>query len=389
MRLLNVYTLEFSEDFPIAIAKYVIASHRWIRNAEATLEEVRDKRDTEKIGHKKIKRFAEYVKVYVPHVEWIWIDTCCINKTSDAEVSEAINSMYKWYHNAEVCLAYLADVKTSSDLKGFMQSEWFRRGWTLQELLAPRTVVFLTEGWEVIGHKGGTGRGKSGIELHSGPLLNPSVTAVTGVPESVLNDFGQSRDYTVEEKLEWAVGRLTTREEDMSYCLLGMFDLTMAVRYREGGKKARERLVAKIKKASRGYKYQPLSTRSDPKTQSGKYRIAFSLKGIPATDYYVERADEMQQLELFFQPTLPRKGRSIFVVHGMGGMGKTQLCVRFARKYQEHFSAIFWLDGSSRDALVQSMANAASRVSQLKSALLTAAASTGKGMQELAEALLQ
>ena len=108
-----------------------------------------------------------------------------------------------------------------------------------------------------------------------------------------------------------------------------------------------------------------------------------------STDYYVERIEEMQQLESFFQPALPGNGRSIFVVHGMGGMGKTQLCVRFVRKHQNHFSAIFWLDGSSRDALLQSMADAASRVPQLQSAVSTTPSSTGKNVRQSADSLLE
>jgi len=114
-------------------------------------------------GCGKVIGFAEYVKAHLPHVEWLWIDTCCIKQDSDRELSEAINSMFKWYREAEVYLAYLVDVEEKDDLDNFKASKWFRRGWTLQELLAPRTVVFLTKDWRVIGHKGGAGRGKSGV----------------------------------------------------------------------------------------------------------------------------------------------------------------------------------------------------------------------------------
>ena len=179
MRLLNVHTLKFHEYLPHNIPRYVIASHRWMSDAEATLEDVQNKRNADKIGWKKLEGFAKYIEDHVQHVDWLWIDTCCINKKSDAELSKSINSMFKWYLNAEVCLAYLADVEVRNDLDGLKRSEWFRRGWTLQELVAPRTVVFLTQAWEVIGHKGETGRSKSGIELHSGSSLNTTIATVT------------------------------------------------------------------------------------------------------------------------------------------------------------------------------------------------------------------
>ena len=201
MQLLNVQSLEFHErDLPTLT--YAIASHTWKRGTEASIEDVRDKRNTGKEGYRKVQGFAEYVNAHIPHVEWLWIDTCCIKQDSDRELSEAINSMCKWYRDAEVCLAYLVDVEKTDDLDSFKASKWFRRGWTLQELLAPQMVVFLTKDWRVIGHKGGTGRGKSGITISSGRSLTPSVVAATGIPEKVLNDFKQSNGFTVQEKLE-------------------------------------------------------------------------------------------------------------------------------------------------------------------------------------------
>ena len=311
MRLLNVRTLEFSEDLVVNIPKYVIASHRWFRNAETTFREVQEKRNIDKIGYEKVEGFAAYVKVHIPHVEWVWIDTCCINKTSDAETSEAINSMYKWYRNAEVCLAYLTDVETSDDLESFKRSEWFRRGWTLQELLAPQTVVFLTRAWEVIGYKGGISRGIGGVELVSGPSLTPSIVAVTGIPEKVLSDFGQNQGFTVSERLQWTAGRETTREEDMSYCLLGIFDLTMSVRYGEGGEKARDRLLAKIEKASRGRNHQPLQIRAISDTQLRPSSNVPFLRD-PDFVYRTELGQIEEKLSL---------GRARVVLVGLGGVG--------------------------------------------------------------------
>ncbi|KAF2216119.1 hypothetical protein CERZMDRAFT_29498, partial [Cercospora zeae-maydis SCOH1-5] len=202
MRLLNVHTLEFSvyHSFP---PPYAIASHRWHLGHEASHKDVLKKRNTTSIGYRKVLGFAEFVKNHVQDVEWLWIDTCCILQQSSEEVSEAVNSMFKWYRNAVVCVAFLEDV-SEFDLGIMARSRWFTRGWTLQELVAPRTVVFVTRGWE---------------------------------------DYAYSRAIGAEQKLEWMADRETTREEDQSYCLLGFFDVTMPVIYGEGREKARMRLL--------------------------------------------------------------------------------------------------------------------------------------------------
>ena len=175
------------------------------------------------------------MKRRVANVEWLWIDTCCINKQDAQEVPEAINCMFKWYRNAEVCLAYLVDVNDSNDILAFQQSEWFRRGWTLQELLAPRTVVFLTQKWEVIGHKGPSDASESSISLQTGPSLADAIASRTNISPTVLRDYEQSRSQSVAEKLTWLKDRATTREEDMSYCLFGIFDVAIGANYGGGG----------------------------------------------------------------------------------------------------------------------------------------------------------
>ena len=250
MRLLNVFTLRFGSNLHGKIPSYAIASHRWTRD-ESTFEELEkdlNKRDTSTSGYKKIVGFAEFVKLHLPHVEWIWIDTCCINKKDGPELSEAIISMCRWYREAEVCLAYLADVERTDDLSELKQSDWFRRGWTLQELLAPRTVIFLTRSWNIIGHKGETGRCINGVSVDSGPSLIATLVAASSVLKSMLDDFENSSDFTVDEKLAWMKDRETSREEDMAYSLLGIFDVSIPVLYGEGIKKARARLLAEARR---------------------------------------------------------------------------------------------------------------------------------------------
>jgi hypothetical protein len=86
------------------------------------------------------------------------------------------------------------------------------------------------------------------------------------------------------------------------------------------------------------------------------------MAGLPMTEHFVQREAEMRQLEKFFRPGADKKRRKVFVVNGLGGMGKTQLCVEYARRHKDDFTAVFWLDGSSKDALRQSLANAATRL---------------------------
>lgn len=162
--------------------------------------------------------------------EYAWIDSCCIDKSSSAELSEAINSMFKWYENAEIGYAYLSDVDAEDEIpKQLENSAWFTRGWTLQELLAPGTLVFFDRYWVEIGTK-------SSLEDH--------VSKITGIRE--LWNF---RSCCIAEKMSWAAGRTTTRVEDEAYCLMGLFDVNMPLLYGEG-REAFQRLQQEILKSS-------------------------------------------------------------------------------------------------------------------------------------------
>jgi len=245
MRLLNVSTLKFAKhDDDDKRPRYVVASHRWIDGAEVTFKDVEKKRNTRNRGYAKIEAFARYIKENIQSIEWLWVDTCCINNDSAAELSEAINLLFKWYRNAELCLAYIADVDAVEDKGSFRRSEWFKRGWTLQELLAPRTVVFVTSTWKVIGNKGASSHGYKGSAV--GPGLERDIATITGIPEEILRNYEVSAGLSVEERLRWMDDRKTTREEDMSYALYGIFSVTPGANYGEEYKGARQRLLAAI-----------------------------------------------------------------------------------------------------------------------------------------------
>jgi hypothetical protein len=167
---------------------------------------------------------------------WQWIDSCCIDKSSSAELSEAINSMFKWYENSQVCYTYLNDVPVGEDHErensAFRNSKWFTRGWTLQELLAPQTVVFFSHGW---------------FEIGTRTSLGPLISAITNIGENHLNKG--SHIPSTAQKFSWASRRQTLRIEDTAYCLMGLFGVNMPLLYGEGGK-AFMRLQLEIIKVS-------------------------------------------------------------------------------------------------------------------------------------------
>lgn len=245
MRLLDVNTLQLS-SFDGQLPKYAIASHRWT-DEETSFDEFKRGRNTDKAGYNKVVQFCTFVQKYHRDIEWLWIDTCCIDKKSSSELSESINSMFRWYAEADLCFAYLQDVLpwgTGIDAvyESCMSSEWFGRGWTLQELLAPQTVIFLTQDWKAFGKKG---PGYSDL-LH----LELSISDLTGIPPSVLFNYENISSCSDDQKWTWVEGRVTKRDEDMAYCLLGIFDVNMDLRYGEGGG-AIERLREEIRNKKR------------------------------------------------------------------------------------------------------------------------------------------
>nr|VWP01208.1 Zn(2)-C6 fungal-type domain-containing protein [Ganoderma boninense] len=165
---------------------------------------------------------------------YIWIDSCCIDKSSSSELSEAINWIYVWYAKAAVCYAYLADVPPGEDHRAlgsqFRKSRWFTRGWTLQELIAPAHVVFLAQDWAVIGSKHAV------VDL---------VESITEIDHMALLHLEPLDKFSVSQRLSWAARRETKRMEDQAYSLLGIFDINMPTLYGEGNRAFR-RLLEQI-----------------------------------------------------------------------------------------------------------------------------------------------
>ena len=226
--------------------KYAILSHRWIDSTEVSYDEMVDLAKMNVEGRDEIRHRLGYKKVLDTcrqasnnGYEWVWVDTCCIDKRSSAELSEAINSMYRWYANSGVCYAHLHDVHGSSfpteqDKKEYPKSdgwpEWFSRGWTLQEMIASSNVQFFNSDWKSIGDK---------------KALARTLTCITQVPEHILKEGLLGNRPCVAQIMSWAAKRTTTRVEDKAYSLMGLLDVNMPMLYGEG-KKAFHRLQLEI-----------------------------------------------------------------------------------------------------------------------------------------------
>lgn len=218
MRLLNTY-LSDTQDFVIQefldyeLPPYAILSHTWGKE-EVTYQEVNTASAKEKSGFEKITQCCSVARA--DGYKYIWIDTCCIDKTSSAELSEAINSMYLWYQKAEVCYAILEDVRSEEEIA---QSKWLTRGWTLQELIAPSRVIFLNERWEVLGDRA---------------TLRDQLSEYTGIPAGILSGEDDLETSSVAQRMSWAAKRQTSRVEDRAYSLMGIFNVHMPLIYGEG-----------------------------------------------------------------------------------------------------------------------------------------------------------
>jgi Heterokaryon incompatibility protein (HET) len=235
--------LSLVEQHDENIPHYAILSHTWGADSEEiTFKDLMEGTGKNKAGYIKI----EFCRNQAANdgLQFFWVDTCCIDKSSSAELSEAINSMFRWYENADKCYVYLSDVSTSGHATNvlsspttwqaaFSKSRWFSRGWTLQELIAPTSVEFFS---------------LEGDRLGSKRSLEQHICKITGIAIEALRKEPLT-EFEVEERFSWAKHRETKRQEDKAYSLLGIFNIDMSLRYGEGRAKAIERLRRKIGKS--------------------------------------------------------------------------------------------------------------------------------------------
>jgi hypothetical protein len=313
------FTKEFGGDD--VIPHYAILSHTWgPDNEEVTFEDLAKGIGENKHGYKKIQFCGE--QAWKDGLQYFWIDTCCINKADYAELSEAINSMFRWYQTATKCYVYLSDVsmterKASEDVSElpwestFRGSRWFTRGWTLQELLAPTSLDFFSKEWKRLGDKQSLGQ-----RIHK----------ITGIPELALQGASLSQ-FSVNERLSWKNGRHTKREEDMAYSLLGIFGVYIPPIYGEGTGGAFKRLMDEISKQEKCIQDLHLTNPRDDKK-----RIEDTKGGLLEGSYrwILENSD--------FQRWRDNQQSRLLWIKGDPGKGKTMLLCGIINELEKSMS---------------------------------------------------
>jgi hypothetical protein len=236
-------TLCRTKNITVDIPPYAILSHTWIEDEENEVQfnDLETPASRSKVGYRKIEFCTN--QAALDGLQHSWVDTCCIDQFNSVELSEAINSMFRWYRNAAKCYVFLSDVSAPRTeqfgepskeiwISAFRVSRWFTRGWTLQELIAPASVEFFS---------------CEGAWLGDKKSLEQEIHAITDVPIGALRGAPLS-EYTVSERISWIARRNTKRDEDMAYSLMGIFGVYMAPIYGEGRENARIRLLEEVDK---------------------------------------------------------------------------------------------------------------------------------------------
>jgi len=321
--------------------EYAILSHTW-GEGEVTYRNLIEGTGRSKAGYDKIRFCAQ--QAANDGLQYFWVDTCCIDKSSSAELQEAINSMFRWYQNAAKCYVYLLDVSTrkrkASDLStectwesAFRASKWFTRGWTLQELLAPRSVEFFSRECKQLGNK---------------RTLEQQIHEITGIPSTALQESPLSQ-FDVDERFLWAKGRETTREEDKVYSLFGIFDVQMPLLYGEGEVKAFRRLREEIDKPLKGKRKTSAQQLSKQLEQSliGNTEQKLVLNRLRSANNAAFDSHDEEHNARCYQGTRVELLRNIdtwasdlgseyvFWLNGMAGTGKSTISRTVAKKFAD------------------------------------------------------
>ena len=329
-----ILTKDFVDDNEVP--PYAILSHTWEADAEeVTFEDLKNGTGQDKAGYEKLQFCGEQVKY--DSLRYFWVDTCCINKANFTELSQAINSMFRWYQNAAKCYVYLSDVSTTkrkasnqfSDCtweSAFRESKWFKRGWTLQELLAPSSVEFFSRDRKRLGDK-------RTLEQQIHEITKIAIPALRGIRLS---------QFDIGERLSWAENRQTTRKEDKAYSMLGIFDVHMPLIYGEGKEKALKRLRREIGKLSNS----PHQTRQRPLTSSSGLeidqadRLPYASEA-PFNSYTKQHKPtclpdtRVDLLQTVYNWADGQDERCIFWLNGLAGTGKSTIARTIARNYFE------------------------------------------------------
>ncbi|KAG6331194.1 hypothetical protein ID866_7895 [Astraeus odoratus] len=220
--------------------KFATLSHRWGRD-EPILADIRgrsiyDSNMLETEGLRKLRMFCRTAEKN--GYPWGWSDTCCINKTNSVELQQAIGSMFLWYRISGMTIVHLGDIPRAASAGALVRSVWFKRGWTLQELLAPCKMQFYTQDWSLYLDRESSNHKEDSVVLNE-------LEHATGIRAQSLTNFRPGTQ-DARSRLQWASTRRTTEPEDIAYSLLGIFDIQMSVYYGEGAEKALGRLLGEI-----------------------------------------------------------------------------------------------------------------------------------------------
>jgi Cdc6-like AAA superfamily ATPase len=329
MRLLHFDTLErlrLTDFRGKTIPPYAILSHRW-SDSEILIEHISSGAYKEREeGYRKLEFCAK--QAAQDKLQYFWIDTCCIDRWNKSERSEAINSMFQWYKKATRCYVFLSDVSASNATEpiqrsdweeSFRASAWFTRGWTLQELIAPVSVRFFS---------------CTGHELGDKSSLDQLLHDITSIPLAALRNCPLEQ-FSTSERRRWADNRVTTEQEDIVYCLLGVLSVAMSITYGEGKENALRRLQAEVEAAGSAPSVIPFSR----------------------NESFLGRESQLSKVEakLFSNDG---QASSMIAIVGPVGTGKSQLAlevVHRARQKNKNYS-VFWIDASDKDSLYQSYA---------------------------------
>jgi hypothetical protein len=239
MRLVTISEqgeVSLTPEIEYHLPQYAILSHTWLSNpdAEVHYEDIAEGSYAIKEGYEKLKFCRNQADM--DKLQYFWIDTCCIQKSSESELSRAIRSMFRWYRGAAKCYVFLSDVRVPGNASSrnwesdFVNSRWFKRGWTLQELLAPVTVEFFS---------------KEGTKLGDKRSLESLIHKATQIPIAAIRGATPTA-FRIEDRLSWIQGRETKRDEDMVYSLLGLFDVHIPILYGEGRDNALKRMLREV-----------------------------------------------------------------------------------------------------------------------------------------------
>ncbi|ETS85275.1 hypothetical protein PFICI_03300 [Pestalotiopsis fici W106-1] len=351
---------KFTSDSCSDIPPYAILSHTWgtdeIKFADI-IESEGEGTWQNRAAYRKIKFCADQARQH--GLQHFWIDTCCVDKLAYVELQNAINSMFRWYRDASRCYVYLDDVsKQESPMPhtkreaapweiAFRNSRWFTRGWTLQELLAPKKVDFYS---------------REGIWIGDKQSLESLICDITHIPARALRGTPLCK-FSLSERESWIRNRRTKYEEDMAYSLLGIFDVYLPLIYGEGKTNAMRRLREEIEKT----KFQkgeivPRRIRNNMLERSPciSCRQHSSAVSGPYEKYVcTSRERELKEIHRILAPSDTHR---VVVLHGRGGVGKTHVAMSYAKRYQNHYDDVFFVNMKNTASIQQSFTNVARQI---------------------------